>query len=294
MRAARLPRGSGSMIIRRRQRAAPLDFLARLPMQLFLAAVFILLYAPILSLMAFSFNDSRRNIVWRGFTLDYYVKAWNNALLFEAFTNSLLIAVVAAIVSLILGVGLGITLWRFRFPFKGAIEGAVMLPIVAPEICVGVAMLAFFSRIGWSHDLSWPLNLTAIIIAHISFCFPFVAIMIRMRMTSLNREFEEVARDLGAGEWAVFRDVYRPHLRPALIASALIAFTLSLDDFVITFFTSGPNTLTLPVKIYSMVRFSVTPEINAASTIWIAITVIVAAIAFRIQRGSGENRNSPE
>ena len=149
---------------------------------------------------------------------------------------------------------------------------------------MGVAMLVFFTQIlPWPTGMAWPLNLGAIIISHISFSFSFVAIVIRGRLASFNRELEEAARDLGAGEWRIFRDILIPHMRPGLAAGALLAFTLSLDDFVITFFTSGPDTITFPVKVYSMVRFSVTPEVNAASTILIVLTVALTALALRLQ-----------
>jgi spermidine/putrescine transport system permease protein len=262
----------------------PLEYLRRWPIRLWLAATAIYLYAPLITLMAFSFNNSRRNIVWRGFTLDYYVAVLQDADLLAAFGNSLTIAAVSTVVSVILGAMTALLLWRFRFPFKPALEGALALPIVVPEICMGVAMLVFFTQvIPWPSEAPWPLNLGAIIISHISFSFSFVAVVIRARLASFNRELEEAAKDLGASEWRIFRDVLIPHMRPGLLAGALLAFTLSLDDFVITFFTSGPDTTTFPVKVYSMVRFSVTPEVNAASTILIVITVALTAIALRLQ-----------
>lgn len=264
----------------------PLEYGRRWWLRLVVFATFAMLYAPILTLIVYSFNDSRRNIVWRGFTVKYYEKAWNNDSLFEAFTNSLSIALVSTIISTVLGVLVALALWRFRFPAKAAYEGFMVLPIVIPEICMGVAMLAFFARIGWPTDLPWPLNLSNIIIAHIAFSFPFVAVIVRSRMVGFNRELEEASKDLGASEWQTLRNVILPYLRPGIIAGALIAFTLSLDDFVITFFTAGPNTITLPVKIFSMVRFSVTPEVNAASTIVIVITVIATVAAMRLQSPS--------
>ncbi|WP_137391256.1 ABC transporter permease [Rhodoligotrophos defluvii] len=266
-----------------RDRAGPLEFHRRKWLWAVLGVTLALLYAPILSLMVFSFNNSRRNVVWQGFTTDYYVRAWNNASLIEAFTNSLTIAVVATIVSTVIGAMVALMLWRFRFPFKAAYEGFMVLPIVVPEICMGVAMLAFFGSVGWPSGGPWPLNLSAIMIAHIAFCFPFVAIVVRARLAGFNRELEEASRDLGGNEWQTFRYVIIPFLKPGLVAGALLAFTLSLDDFVITFFTSGPNAVTFPVKIYSMVRFSVTPEVNAASTVLILITVIATIAAVRLQ-----------
>ncbi|MCR9151559.1 MAG: ABC transporter permease [Rhodobacteraceae bacterium] len=275
------------MARRRRQRPGPFDYSRKLSLQMVFVLATIFLYAPIIVLIIFSFNDSRRggNVIWRGFTTDYYVKAANNASLIEAFTNSLTIAVISTIFSVILGAITAVVLWRWRFPLKPGFEGLVALPIVIPEICLGVAVAVFFSYFGLyvPPGTPWPFNLTNIIIAHITFSFPFAAMVIRTRLQSFNREMEEAAKDLGATEFQVFRDVILPHLKPGLIAGGLLAFTLSLDDFVITFFTSGPDTVTFPVKVYSMVRFSVTPEINAASTVLILITLVLTAIAMRYQ-----------
>lgn len=264
---------------------APLEYTRTLWMRAWVGAVLLFLYAPLLVLMIFSFNDSKRNVVWRGFTTKYYDKALNNDTLVEALINSLTIAFFATLASLVIGAMAAIMLWRFRFRLKGVVDGTISLPIIVPEICLGVAMLIFFAWIEWPNNLIWPLNLGAITIAHITFCFPFVTMVVRSRLASFNKEEEEAAKDLGASEWQAFRDVLLPHLRPSLVAGALLAFTLSLDDFVITFFTSGPDTITFPVKVYSMVRFSVTPEVNAASTLLIVLTVLLTAIALRLQGG---------
>lgn len=272
------------MAIFSRTPRAPLEYSRTLWMRLWVGAVMVFLYAPLVVLMIFSFNDSKRNVVWRGFTFKYYDKALGNDVLVEALVNSLTIAALATLISLILGAVAAVMLWRFRFPFKGAVDGTISLPIIVPEICMGVAFLIFFAKwLEWPTDLIWPFNLGAIIIAHITFCFPFVTMVVRSRLATFNREQEEAAKDLGAGEWAVFRDVLIPHMRPALIAGALLSFTLSLDDFVITYFTSGPDTITFPVKVYSMVRFSVTPEVNAASTLLILLTILLTAVALKLQ-----------
>lgn len=263
---------------------APLEYSRTLWLRTWVGLVMAFLYAPLIVLMAFSFNDSKRNVVWRGFTTKYYEKALGNEVLVEALINSLTIAALATIVSLILGAISAVMLWRFRFPFKGAVDGTISLPIIVPEICMGVAFLIFFAKwLQWPTDLAWPFNLGAITIAHITFCFPFVTMVVRSRLATFNREQEEAAKDLGAGEWAVFRDVLIPHMKPALVAGALLSFTLSLDDFVITYFTSGPDTITFPVKVYSMVRFSVTPEVNAASTLLIILTIVLTAVALKLQ-----------
>ena len=271
-------------------RRAPLEYNRMWQMKLWLLAVFIFLYAPLVALVAFSFNNSKRNIVWQGFTFDYYHKLFRNEDLLIAFANSLTIAFFATIISLFIGALAGVLLWRYRFFGKTVVEGTFTLPIVVPEICMGVAMLLFFTRVlPWPNDLLWPLNLGSIIIAHVSFCFPFVALVVRARLASFNKEQEEAARDLGANDWQAFRDVLLPHIRPALIAGALLAFTLSLDDFVITFFTSGPDTVTFPVKVYSMLRFSVTPEVNAASTMLILVTIVLMALMMLMQ-GRGQKK----
>jgi len=249
-----------------------------------LLVTLLFLYTPIIVLIIFSFNDSRRNIVWKGFTLKYYKKMFSNEILLEAFLNSIVIALITTILSLVLGVLTAILLWRFQFPLKSLYQGMVMIPVIVPEICIGIAFLVFFNMIGWPSDLIWPLSLAKIIFAHSLFCFPFVAIVVRAKLVNLNWECEEAAKDLGANAWHVYRDIWLPHLKPSLIAGGLLAFTLSLDDFVITFFTSGPETITLPIKIYSMVRFSVTPEVNAASTVLIVVTILSVCTAIFLQK----------
>jgi len=250
----------------------------------FAALTYVFLFAPIVILVLFSFNDSRRVFIWQGFTLDYYARAWNNASLIEAFSNSLVIGLISTGLSTAIGALLALALWRFRFPGKPLLEGAMALPIVIPEICMGVALMAFFIRTGWPTALPWPLNLGPIVIGHIAFSFPFVAIVVRARMAGFDRALEEASKDLGAGEWQTFLNITLPYMKPGLIAGALLAMTLSLDDFVITFFTSGPETLTFPVKVYSMVRFGATPEVNAASTLLILVTVLLTVVAMRLQR----------
>ena len=272
---------------RRRPGLAPLDYSRQWWMRTVMFLGFFFLYFPIVSLIAFSFNDSKRNITWQGFTLKYYEKAFNNAQLHEAFVNSLTIAGISTLVSTVLGAMLGLALYRFRFPGKGPFEGWAHLPIVIPEICLGIAMLAFFAR------LDIPLGLTTITVSHIAFSIPFVAVILRARMAGFDHTLEEASLDLGASQWQTFWHITFPYMVPGVIAGALLAFTLSLDDFVITFFTSGPGSTTFPVKVYSMVRFSVTPEVNAASTVLIVITLVVTAAGLAIQARSGGAARKP-
>ena len=273
--AAQLKPGSG-----------PLDYGNRLWLKILFVTIFVMLYVPIVTLVAFSFNTDKRGIVWRGFTLENYVKAWHNDALIEALTNSLVIAFIATIISTFLGAMIALLLWRFRFPLKPVYEGFIALPIVIPEICMGVALLLFFINTGMTEavvNMPWPFNLANIVIAHVAFCFPFVTIVVRSRLVGFNRQLEEASKDLGASEWQTFWNVIVPFMKPGLIAGALLAFTLSLDDFVITFFTSGPETVTFPVKVYSLVRRGVSPEINAASTVLIVITVVATVLAMKLQ-----------
>ncbi|MGI9305144.1 MAG: ABC transporter permease [Gammaproteobacteria bacterium] len=271
---------SSSARWRRRKKINPLEYSRNGWVRLMMGLGFFFLYFPIVSLVIFSFNNSKRNITWQGFTLKYYEKAYNNSQLHDAFINSLTIAGISTVVSTILGTMLGLALYRFRFAGKGAYEGLVHLPIVIPEICLGVAMLAFFARA----DI--PLGLFTITVSHIAFTIPFVSVVIRARMSGFDQALEEASCDLGASQWQTFWNVTLPYMVPGIVAGALLAFTLSLDDFVITFFTSGPGSTTFPVKVYSMVRFSVTPEVNAASTVLIVITLTVTAAALVVQARS--------
>ena len=160
----------------------PLEYTRRLWMRAWIGLTLFFLYAPLIALIAFSFNDSKRNIVWRGFTFKYYGKVFENDGLVTALGNSLMIALLTTIFSVILGALAAVMLWRFRFPGKLGVEGTMSLPIVVPEICLGVAMLIFFAKIGWPTDLPWPLSLSSIVIAHITFCFPFVTLVVRSRL----------------------------------------------------------------------------------------------------------------
>ncbi len=262
---------------RGRRRSNPLDYSRKTWMRLTMGVAFFFLYFPIVSLIVFSFNDSKRNITWKGFTLRYYEKAYENSQLHETFLNSMIVASISTTVATVLGAMLGLALYRFRFPAQGPYEGMVHLPIVIPEICLAVAMVAFFAT------FEIPLGLFTITVSHIAFSIPFVAVVVRARMAGFDRSLEEASYDLGASQWQTFWNVTFPYMQPGLVAGALLAFTLSLDDFVITFFTSGPGSTTFPIKIYAMVRFSVSPEVNAASTVLIVVTLALTITALAIQ-----------
>jgi len=270
---------------RRKPRPAPLEYSRRTWLRMVMIASFVFLYAPIFTLVAFSFNNSKRNVTWEGFTFDYYVKAFNNTSLHDTLLNSLIVAFWSTLVATVIGALLGVALQRFRFPLKGPYEGLIHLPIVIPEVCMAASMLVFFAKF-----LDIPFGLFTVTASHIAFSFPFVAVVVRSRMAGFDESLEEASRDLGASPWQTFFNVTLPYMMPGVVAGALLAFTLSLDDFLITFFVSGPSSTTFPVKIYSMVRQSVTPEVNAASTILILVTLTVTAIGMWMQSQSGKKQ----
>lgn len=234
---------------------------------------YVFLYAPLLIVIAYSFNDSNMNAQWVGFTLKWYQKLLGNSQMLEAAWNSLIIGVSASAVATLLGTMAGYAMYRFRLKL---LPTMVVAPIAIPEILMGVSLLLFFVMVNMT------LGLLSVLLAHIAFCIGFVAIVVRSRLSGLDESLIEAARDLGATPWQAFRLVTLPLIFPGIVAGALMAFTLSIDDFVITFFTAGPDSLTLPLVIYTMVKITVTPEINAISTLLMALTLVLILIAARL------------
>jgi spermidine/putrescine transport system permease protein len=243
----------------------------------FTALVYGFLFAPIVILILFSFNDSRRNFAWRGFTLEWYPKLFANEALLSALGVTLQVALISVVVTTALGTLLGLGLARLRSGrASGAAETAILLPMVTPEVVTGISLLLFFALLFNANG-----SMLQIAIAHIAFSISYVAIIVRARAVSLDPRMEEAARDLGASPRQAFLHVTLPLLAPAVAAGALIAFALSFDDLIITSFNAGVGSSTLPLYIYSRIRFGVTPEINAISTIVVVGTGIVILIAMR-------------
>ncbi|HSA90301.1 MAG TPA: ABC transporter permease subunit [Burkholderiales bacterium] len=236
-------------------------------------AAYVFLYAPLVIVVLFSFNDSRLNAQWVGFTLAWYGKLLQNEAMLIAARNSLLIALAAAAASTVLGTMAGFALHRYRLRVLPAL---VLATIAIPEILMGVSLLIFFVA------LNITLGMVSIILAHITFCIGFVALVVRARLAGMDESLTEAARDLGATPAQAFRWVTLPLIMPGVVAGALMAFTLSLDDFVITFFTAGAGSSTLPLQIYSMVKISVTPEVNAVSTLLMLLTLTLILVATRL------------
>ena len=235
------------------------------------------LYLPLVIVVVYSFNDSRLNAEWVGFTLDWYRKLFSNEEMLVAAGNSLAIGVTVSLVSTMLGTMAGMAMHRYRLRVLPVL---VLMPIAIPEILMGVSLLIFFVL------LNFTLGLLSVALAHIAFCVGFVAIVVRARLAGMDESLTEAARDCGATPWQAFRHVTLPLIMPGVIAGALMAFTLSIDDFVITFFTAGAGTTTLPLQIYSMIKIAVTPEVNAVSTLLMLVTLVLILIASKLSPGT--------
>ena len=239
------------------------------------AAVYAFLYVPLAVVVAFSFNDSRLNAEWVGFTLDWYRRLFADDEMLLAARNSVLIALVASSVATVLGTMAGLAIHRFRSRWLGPL---VITPVAMPEILLGVSLLIFFVSVFGQTAL----GLATVILAHITFCIGFVAVIVRARLAGMDESIFEAARDLGATPWQTFRLVTLPLILPAVTAGFLMSFALSIDDFVITFFTAGVGVKTLPLTIYSMIKTSVTPEVNAVSTLLMLATLAMIVLASRV------------
>ncbi|MEN9658447.1 MAG: hypothetical protein RL571_1912 [Pseudomonadota bacterium] len=242
---------------------------------LWLAALltYAFLYLPLIIVVMYSFNDSRLNAEWVGFTFKWYRILFNDEQMLVAARNSLLIGVVTSLFSTIFGTLAGVAMYKYKLRLLPVL---VLTPIAIPEILMGVSLLMFFVM------LNMTLGLFSVTLAHIAFCIGFVAIVVRSRLQGMDESLIEAARDLGATPIQAFRLITMPLIMPGIIAGALMAFTLSIDDFVITFFTAGAGASTLPLQIYSMIRIAVTPEVNAISTLLMLLTLALILIASKV------------
>lgn len=236
------------------------------------------LYLPVLVLVAYSFNASRLNVVWEGFTFGWYRAVWENAPLLQAARNSLIIAVVTTVLAVILGTVGGWLLHRYRFRVAGGIETLAAIPMVMPEILMGISLLVLFASVGLE------LGFTTVIIGHVTFSFPFVMVAVRARLRGLDPALEEAALDLGATPLQAFWLVIVPCLRPAIVAGALMAFTLSWDELIVTFFTTSAASATLPIRVFGMAKVGLNPMLNALSAIFVVATVAFVAFSAYLKR----------
>jgi spermidine/putrescine transport system permease protein len=242
------------------------------------ALVMLFFYLPIAILIGFSFNTSRLNIIWEGFTLEWYGAIWRDAVLVQSLENSLIVAVVSTVVSVVLGTGGAWLLYRYRFPAVRLVQTLVFIPMIIPEVIMGVSLLILFVTI------HLELGFSTIIISHVTFCFPFVMVAVQARLSGLDPSLEEAAMDLGAPPALAFRRVLVPFLMPAIISGALMSFTLSLDELIVTYFTASAGTRTLPLEIFGRVKKGLDPTLNAISTVFIASTVGVVLATELLKR----------
>lgn len=278
--------------------------------QIATGAVYFFLYAPILVLILYSFNASRTNVTFEGFisgvsdrvqmdgslvksspcgAFHWFCELSKNDDVIEAAGNTLTIAFTSTIISTIIGTMAALALQRYEFRLKPFSQLSLYIPIVIPEIVMGIGILTLFSQLfgllngtlGLTGDSRLSLGLGTVIVSHIAFSVPFVTLVVQARLQGFDKSFEEAAMDLGANEWTTFRRVTFPMLLPGILSGGLLAFTLSLDDFVITFFTNGPGSTTLPIYVYGLLRKIITPQVNALSTVWI-LTVFIAVLLLQV------------
>lgn len=273
--------------------------------------VYFFLYAPIFVLVLYAFNSSKTNVNFEGFIpafgnvrmvgsnvvqspcgpFHWFCELSKNREVTHAAKNTLTIAFTATIASTIIGTMAALALQRYNFRLKTFSQISLYIPIVIPEIVMGIGILILFSQVfaylnnlfGLTGDARLTLGLGTVIVSHIAFMVPFVALVVQARLQGFDKVYEEAAMDLGANEWITFRRVTFPMILPGVLSGALLAFTLSLDDFVITFFTNGPGSTTLPIYVYGLLRRIITPQVNALSTVWITIVFIAVFLLQRFQ-----------
>jgi spermidine/putrescine transport system permease protein len=241
-------------------------------------AVFLFLYLPILVLMVFAFNDSRLNIRWEGFTVKWFGELAGDARLITAAKNSLVVAAITTVAAVIIGTAGAWLLHRYRYRFETAIQTLICVPMVMPEIVMGISLLIFFTVI------QLQLGFTTVIIAHTTFCFPFVLVAVQARLQGLDPALEEAALDLGASPWQAFWLVIVPCLRPAILSGALMTFTLSMDELIVSIFTTSPASATLPLKVFGMAKIGLSPSLNALSFLFILFTVAFVLFSEHLRR----------
>ncbi|MSU69794.1 MAG: ABC transporter permease subunit [Opitutaceae bacterium] len=242
------------------------------------AVVMFFLYLPIAVLAAYSFNRSRLNIIWEGFTLGWYQRLWENTPLLDAARNSLVVACVSTALSVLLGTVGAWLLHRYQFRGARGLQTLVAVPMVMPEILMGISLLIFFAALGFG------LGFATVIIGHVTFSFPFVLVAVRARLQGLDPAMEEAALDLGASPLQAFWLVIVPCLRPAIVAGALMAFTLSWDELIVTFFTASAASATLPLRVFGMAKVGLNPMLNALSALFIVATVVFVIFSDYVKR----------
>ncbi|WP_034632914.1 spermidine/putrescine ABC transporter permease PotC [Maridesulfovibrio bastinii] len=240
--------------------------------------IYFFLYLPLAVMVIYSFNSSKYSMNWKGFTLNWYVQLAGNSRLMETALNSIVLATVSATLATLIGTVAAVAISRYRFPGRKLMKGSLYVLMMAPDIVMGISLLILYVT------LSVPLGFWTLLLSHITFCIPFVVVTVRTRLKELDPNLVEVAQDLGAGEYEIFRYIFVPLAWPAIISGWLLSFTLSMDDVIVSFFTTGPTFEILPLRIYSMVRLGVKPEVNALCAVMIVATFMVVAASQLLMR----------
>jgi len=240
---------------------------------LIISLVLLFLFLPIIVLVIYSFNSSNNNIVFEGFTLKWYKELFDNNNLLDAFFNTIIVAVTSTIISTIIGTISAVGLHKYNFKFKNFINTLLYIPIVIPEIVLGISLLSIYTL------MKLELGLFTIILAHITFSIPYVIVSVRSTLSSSTNAIEEASYDLGVGKFKTFWYVILPCIKPGIVSGASLAFTLSLDDVIISYFTAGPGSNTLPLNIYSIIKTGITPDVNALSTLVLLLVIVTLSIS---------------
>ena len=251
---------------------------------LYLAVILFLTYVPILLTVVYSFNASKLTSIWEGFSLKWYQELLRDRDLREALINSLILAVSSCSAATLIGTMGALGMKKVPLKTNGLIESISTMPMMIPEIILGIVFMAAFSLVGL------PFGMTTLIIAHTAFCIPYIFMMVRARLEGMDQSIEDAARDLGAGPFRLFWDITLPMILPAVLSGMLLAFAMSFDDVIISLFVTGPRVNTLPVKIYTKLKTGVTPEINALATIMLAVIVIALLLSNFISGGKARRK----
>lgn len=255
---------------------------------IYLAAVLLLMYVPIALVILYSFNESKISSVWDGFSLKWYAELFRDRALFRSLVNSLVLGVSASLAAAVIGTLGAVGTAKVQLRGKGAMEYIATLPIMIPEIILGMVFMVFFSLIGL------PFGMTTLIIAHTAFCVPYVFMMVKARLVGMDKSLEEAALDLGASKIRAFFDIVLPLIAPAIASGMLLAFAMSFDDVIISVFVAGVDSNTLPLKIYSQLKTGVTPKINALCTLMFFITILLCTASLLLGREKKTKLQKPD
>ena len=250
----------------------------------YLGLIFVLMYLPIAVVIVFSFNESKFPVRFTGFSLKWYQELFSDSAMIEALGNSLFLGVVSCFVSAVIGTLGAVGLSRIHWKTKGILEYISILPLMIPEIILGMVLMAFF------YMMNLPFGMLTLLIGHTVFCVPYILMDVKARLAGMDPSLEEAARDLGAGPFRAFWDIILPLIMPAVMSGSLLAFAMSMDDVVISIFINGPRLSTLPIKVYTQIKTGVTPEVNALCTIMLAVTLLILLVYTAIGKFTGRNQ----